>query len=264
VNQAASATAATSSVNPSFAGQSVTLTADVTSSGPTPTGNAIFTAGSTMLGTVALSGGSASYTISSLITPGTQTITVSYSGDASTQPSSTTLSQVVNAAVTLIPPASTTLTVTAGQAVTAPISVSGAAGFSGQVTFACSGLPANAGCSFSPATVIVSGTNPVSTQLSVNTAASATTSQEGGQRFGTVAYGVGLAGLMLFWPTRRRARTWVILICTFALMAIGLVSCSSGGDTAPGLEATQDTYNFTVTASSGKVQTQSSYTLVVQ
>lgn len=77
--------------------------------------------------------------------------------------SSARLSQVVNAAFTLAPGAggSTTLTVNAGQTVTAPINVTGVAGFSGQVTFACSGVPANAGCSFSPATINLSGTPAV-------------------------------------------------------------------------------------------------------
>ncbi len=161
VNQAASATAATSSVNPSFAGQSVTLTANVTSAGPTPTGNVTFTSGSTTLASVALSGGSASYTTSSFTTVGTQTITVSYAGDANTQASSTSLSQVVNAAFNTAPggSGSTTLTVKAGQTVSAPINVTGAAGFSGPVTFACSGLPANSSCSFSPATITVSGSD---------------------------------------------------------------------------------------------------------
>jgi hypothetical protein len=269
VNQAASATAATSSANPSFAGQSVTLTANVTSGGPTPTGNIVFTSGSTTLATVALSGGSASYTTSSFTTVGTQTITASYSGDANTQASSTTLSQVVNAAFALAPGSSgsTTLTVKAGQTVTAPINVTGAAGFSGQVTFACSGLPANSSCSFSPATVTVSGTTVIPTLLSVNTAAGTTTSQlrQNGRRLGAVAYGLGLAGLMLFWPIRRRGtRLWAMLICCFALATMGLTSCSSGSTAAPTPETAAGTYNFTVTASSGNVQSQSSYTLVVQ
>jgi hypothetical protein len=270
VNQAASATAATSSANPSFAGQSVTLTAKVTSAGPTPTGNVVFSSGSTTLGTVALSGGSAAYTSSSFDTVGTQTITASYSGDANTQQSSTTLSQVVNAAFALAPGSSgsTTLTVKAGQTVSAPINVTGAAGFSGQVTFVCSGLPANTSCSFSPATINVSGTTVVSTLLSVNTAASTTTSQmrqHGGRGLGTVAYGLGLAGLMLLWPLRRRgARLWAMLICSFALAAMGLTSCSAGSGASPTPETTTGTYNFTVTASSGNVQTQTSYTLVVQ
>jgi hypothetical protein len=132
VNQAASATALTSSANPSFAGESLTLTANVTSPGPTPTGNVTFTSGSTTLGTVALSGGSATYATSSFTTTGPQTITVSYSGDANTQASSVSLSQVVNAAFTLAPDGggNTTLTVKAGQTVSAPINVTGAAGFS--------------------------------------------------------------------------------------------------------------------------------------
>ena len=270
VSQAASAIAIASSANPSFAGQSVTLTANVTSSGPTPTGNLVFTSGATTLATVALSGGSASYTTASFITVGTQTITASYSGDANTQPSSTTLSQVVNAAFSLAPGSSgiTTLTVKAGQTVTAPINVTGAAGFSGQVTFACSGLPANTSCSFSPATVTVSGATVVPTLLSVNTAASTTTSQlrqDGDRGFGTVAYSLGLAGLMLLWPIRRKgARVWTTLMCGFALVAMGLTSCSAGNGSSPTPKTTTGTYNFTVTASSGNVQAQTSYSLVVQ
>jgi hypothetical protein len=268
VNQAASATAVTSSANPGFAGESVTLTAKVSSSEPTPTGKVTFTSGSTTLGTVALTGGSAAYTTSSFTTVGTQTITASYSGDANTQASSATLSQVINAAFALAPGGTTTLTVQSGQTVSAPINVTGAAGFSGQVTFACSGLPANANCSFSPATIMVSGTPAVPTSLSVNTAAGTTMSQlkeDGGGRIRTAAYGLGLASLVLFWPIRRRrtARLWAMLICMVAFTALGLTGCSSGGSNTPP-ETTPGTYNFTVTASSGSVQTQSSYTLVVQ
>jgi hypothetical protein len=270
VNQAASATAVTSSANPSFSGQSVTLTANVTSPGPTPTGNVTFTSGSTTLGTVALSGGSATYTTSSFTTTGTQAIIVSYSGDANTQASSASLSQVINAAFTLAPDGggNTTLTVKAGQSVSAPINVTGAAGFSGAVTFACTGLPASASCSFSPASINVSGTAAVPTLLTVNTAASSMASQlrqDGGRGFGTVAYSLGLAGLMLLWPIRRKgARLCAMLICSFALAAMGLTSCSAGSGATPTPETTTGTYNFTVTASSGNVKTQSSFTLVVQ
>lgn len=270
VNQAASGTAATSSANPSFAGQSVTLTANVTSTGPTPTGNVVFTSGSTTLGTVALSGGSAAYTTSSFTTAGTQLITASYSGDGNTQASSTTLSQVVNSAFALAPSGSgsTTLTVQSGQTVSAPINVTGTAGFSGQVTFACSSLPTNATCSFSPATITVSGTPAVPTLLAVNTAGSTTTSQlrqDGRGGIGKVAYGLGLAGLILLWPIRRRgSRFWAMLLCMLAFGALGLNGCSGGGGGNNPAKTAAGTYNFTVTASSGNVQTQSAYTLVVQ
>ena len=264
VNQAASATAIASSANPSFAGQSVTLTANVTSPGPTPTGSVTFTSGPTTLGTVALSGGSAAYTTSSFTTVGTQTITASYSGDANTQASSGPLSLMVNAAFTLAPDGgvNTTLTVNAGQTVSAPINVTGAPGFSGQVTFACSGLPANASCSFSPATINLSGTPAVPTLLSVNTAAGATVSQ---LRLGFGAYGLAFAGLILFWPARRKAtRLWVLLFCVLGFTMLGLNGCSKGSGSTPPAQTAAGTYSFTVVASSGSVKTQSAYTLVAQ
>jgi Bacterial Ig-like domain (group 3)/FG-GAP-like repeat len=270
VSQAASVTAATSSANPSFAGQSVTFAANVTSNGPTPTGNVTFNSGSTVLGTVALSGGSAAYTTTSLTTVGTQTITASYSGDADTQASSATVSQVVNAAFALAPGSggSTTLTVQSGQTVNAPINVTGTAAFSGSVTFSCSGLPANASCSFSPATITVSGTPAVSTLLSVNTVGGTTVSrmrQDEHRGISAVAYGLSLAGLVLFWPMRRReGRLGTMLICMFALTVLGLNGCSGGGSGSNPAKTTPGTYNFTVTATSGNVQAQTAYTLVVQ
>jgi hypothetical protein len=263
VNQSPSATAITSSANPGFAGQSLTLTANVTSGGPMPTGNVTFASGSTTLGTVALSGGSANFS-TSFNTAGTQAITVSYSGDTNTQASSTSLSQVINAAFALAPDGTgnTTLTVKAGQTVSAPINVTGAAGFSGPVTFACSGLPANTSCSFSPATITVSGPAAVPTLLTVNTAASSVASQLR-PNFG--AYGLTFAGMFLLWPAwRRGGRIWALLMCTITFATLGLSGCSTGSGPAPAAQTSTGTYNFTVTATSGKVQSQSSYTLVVQ
>jgi hypothetical protein len=135
VNQAVSTTTVTSSVNPSFAGQSVTLIAKVTSNGPTPTGNVTFTSGSTTLAIVALTGGSAAYTTTSFTTAGTLAITASYSGDANTQASSATLSQVVAGPTLTLSPASITfpgqyvgtsglpITVTATNSGNAPLTI---------------------------------------------------------------------------------------------------------------------------------------------
>jgi Bacterial Ig-like domain (group 3)/FG-GAP-like repeat/Abnormal spindle-like microcephaly-assoc'd, ASPM-SPD-2-Hydin len=135
VNQAVSTTAVTSSVSPSLAGQSVTLTAKVTSNGPTPTGNVTFAAGSTTLATVALSGGSAAYTTSSFTTVGTLAIAASYSGDANTKASSAILSQVITGPTLTLSPSSITfpgqyvgtsglpLTVTATNPGSAPLTI---------------------------------------------------------------------------------------------------------------------------------------------
>jgi hypothetical protein len=267
VSQASSATAVTSSANPSFAGQSVTLTVSVASTGPTPTGNMSFTSGSTALGTVALSGGSAAYTTTSLTSAGTQTITVTYSGDANTQASSGTINQVINAAFTPAPGSggSATLTVKSGKTVTTPISVTGAAGFSGQVALACSGLPAGAACSFTPATVAVSGTTPGSSSLTVNTgagAAAALSVQDFGTGIHRVAYGFTFGSFLLLGVIRRRgSRMWALFGCLLLLCSLGMTAC--GGNSTPA-GTNPGTYNFTVTATSGSLSSSNTYTLNVQ
>jgi hypothetical protein len=83
----------TSSPNPSNYGQSVTFTATVPSG---VTGTVQFMDGSTVLGTAALSGTTASLTTSAL-TPGTHPVTAVYSGDANYNPATSAVdSQVVN------------------------------------------------------------------------------------------------------------------------------------------------------------------------
>ncbi len=97
--RAASTTTLTSSANPSVVGQPVTFTATVSSTAGTPTGNVTFSRDGTSLGTVALSGGQAAVTTSTLAV-GPHTITAEYRGDVNSQPSSDTLIQTVNKAAT--------------------------------------------------------------------------------------------------------------------------------------------------------------------
>jgi hypothetical protein len=69
-----------SSLNPSFIGQSVTFTAEVTADGGTPTGNVSFREGPQVLGVAPLLGGTASFTTSAL-GPGPHAISTLYGGD---------------------------------------------------------------------------------------------------------------------------------------------------------------------------------------
>lgn len=88
-----SATALSSSPNPSQSGQAVTFTATVT--GASPTGTVTFKDGAATLGAAPLSGGIANFTTSSL-SIGSHSITATYNGDANNAPStSAALNQVV-------------------------------------------------------------------------------------------------------------------------------------------------------------------------
>ncbi|MGB0048040.1 MAG: choice-of-anchor tandem repeat GloVer-containing protein, partial [Terriglobales bacterium] len=98
VNQYSTSTAVASNLNPSTYGQAVTLTATVSSAGPTPTGTATFRNGKKSLGSATLSGGVAKLTTPALPV-GDLAIAASYSGDAANKKStSPPLEQVVNQA----------------------------------------------------------------------------------------------------------------------------------------------------------------------
>jgi Bacterial Ig-like domain (group 3) len=96
VSKATTTTALTSSLNPSNFGQSVTFTASVTPQfGGTVKGSVTFYDGATALKTVALSGGVAKFTTSTL-TSGAHNIKATYNGSTSFIGSSASLTQTVN------------------------------------------------------------------------------------------------------------------------------------------------------------------------
>jgi len=124
-------TTVTSGLNPSTSGQSVTFTAVVTPSGAT--GNFTFFDGAAVLGTVAVSSGSAQLSTTTL-TSGTHSITAAYNGDNS-------FSSSTSAVLTQIVKIDTTTVLTSdvnpssfGQSVTFTVTVSPAAA-TGSVTF---------------------------------------------------------------------------------------------------------------------------------
>lgn len=95
VKPEASSTAFTSSPNPSTVGQLVTFTATVTATVGTPTGNVVFKNGTTTLGTVALSAGTATMTYR-FPSQGSFSLKAAYQGSVNNAPSSFTLTQTVN------------------------------------------------------------------------------------------------------------------------------------------------------------------------
>jgi streptogramin lyase len=152
VNRASTATTLMSSANPSVFGQAVTFTVTVSAVSPgasTPSGTVTFRDGGVSIGSGTLSGGSTTFTDSSL-SLGIHTITDSYGGDTNCSASSSAaISQTVNRAST-----ATTLTNSAnpsvfGQAVIFTVIVSavspGAGTPSGTVTFRDGGVSIGSG-----------------------------------------------------------------------------------------------------------------------
>ncbi len=143
------------------AGASVMLSATVTptSGSGTPTGTVSFSSGGTTLAMISLSNGAASYSTTSLPV-GSDAISAVYSGDSNFSGStSNAITVTVQAPVPsfTIGASPASGTVTAGSTAQTTITVTPVNGFNSPVSFACSGLPTGATCSFSPSTVTPSG-----------------------------------------------------------------------------------------------------------
>ena len=97
-----------------------------------------------------------------------------------------------------------TATVTAGSPATYNLAVTGINGYTGTVTFACSGLPAHSSCSFSPASIVASGVSQPTVLTLTTTAATASlsrpslpSSKPGAPTFWANLGGLGIFGLVL-------------------------------------------------------------------
>jgi len=116
---------------------------------------------------------------------GTHTISASYSGDPSFNPSGTTQSQMFTITpgfyVSISPAQSAVLIKSPGSTGSAPISVSNSTGFSGTISLSCAPLPAEATCSFSLANIKAAGTL-TSTAVTVTVSTTAATATLGVRR----------------------------------------------------------------------------------
>jgi hypothetical protein len=127
VSQASTTTALASAPNPSVSGQNVTFTSTIAVMSPgsgTPTGTVTFSEGATTLGTGSLnSSGHASYSTSTL-SIGSHIVTASYGGDANfTGSASTSVTQVVTKVNTTTTVSSSNNPSVSGQSVTFTASV---------------------------------------------------------------------------------------------------------------------------------------------
>jgi hypothetical protein len=266
------------SATTAVSGTSITFTAKVaeTSGAGIPTGTVTFDDGSTTLGTGTLSSGTATYTASGL-SVGSHSITASYGGDSGNAASASTAVSVAITAATAgdfsISLSPTSGSVAQGASATTTVSIAPTGGFSQQVSFACSGLPQHAACSFSPATVTPSGTNAATTTLTIQTNGSTAAlqrlatpgrwSHSGATTALSFLCGAGLVGLSLLrW---RRKNGFAYGYFGFALAMIlaagAMVGCGGSGSTS---KTQAGTSQITITATAGSVTHSATYSLTVQ
>jgi hypothetical protein len=240
------------------------------SSRPALTGTVSFYDGTTLLGSSSLGSGAATYSLSTL-SVGTHSITAVYSGDANFNPNTSAVSAVTVAAVApafTLSAAPSSTTVSQGQNGVATLTLTANATFSGSVTLACSGAPANASCTVNPASVtLATGGSATATLVFATTTATASLrgqdaplSRSPFRSSGALAL-VALVGM--FADRRSRRRLLVALFAVVLLFAgMSLTGCgSSGSNSGSGSVnlVAKGTYTVTVTATpsggSGSAQT---------
>ncbi|MGB0043541.1 MAG: Ig-like domain repeat protein, partial [Terriglobales bacterium] len=240
----ATTTMLSSSQNPANQGASVTFTATVTTVGTNNlNGTVTFYNGNTQIGTYTFNGTAttamATLTTSSLPV-GTDTITAGYGGDTNGNAASTStpLSQVINPVFTLTN-LTTPAAVLSGESTTFTVTVTavGSSTFAANVTFTCSGLPANTTCSAPPITATTP--SPVQETVTIQTTGPNQTQGEirrrrADNRSPWLPLTLPLAGIVMAGVAGRKVwkHSAVASLC-LSLMLLGLLVACGGKTTTP-------------------------------
>lgn len=207
---------------------------------------------------------------------GTHTVSASYSGDSSFNASTSTPQTFTITAgfFAVISGAQSNVVVSApGGSGTSSVSIANSTGFSGMIALACSGLPSEAACVFSPSSITANGTASTTSATITVTTTAAVARAESPQRLNWPAQwvlGAGLFASVLLVAGKRRGRG----LCLLLLLTLILITPSCGGSSNsggsgntgpppnPGTPA--GTYPVTVTATSGTTVSTTGFTLIVQ
>jgi hypothetical protein len=238
-----------------------------------PGGTVTFYNGSTQLGVAQQSGQQAtssglvstfSFGTSSLPV-GQNSITAQYSGDGNYVASSAAPATVIVDADFSFAAGSSSVTVTRpGGTASNTLTITGQTGYNSTINFSsasCAGLPLLSKCTFTPGSVIGSGSSMVTITTTAPSAAL--------QGFGWTSTGFVFAGVLLMGVPFRRTRFKTALILGLCSVALGSVACgggsgAGGGGGHPGTPRGSYPVIVTATTSDGVVSHAANFTLVVQ
>jgi hypothetical protein len=208
-------------------------------------------------------GATLSYTFS---TPGTYTLSAIYSGDPYYKSSTgTDTTKIISATPTFTTTPLSTMqsTISAGQTGLYSFTINQSV-YTGTLSFACSGLPANSSCGFSPSTIIGAGCS------TSNTVAFSILTQQGQPVAASLISGsgpwgivslIGVVSMALLLGLRRRLvlrHTGLWLTLALLLASSGLMACGKGSTVVAATPS--GAYTITVTTS-GTTGTPSVFTV---
>lgn len=158
-----------------------------------------------------------------------------------------------------------TITVLPGQSGAATINIDLQNGFSSTVNFACSGLPADASCSFSPASFTPASSMAQNVQLFVATSKTSAGIDPESKMIGTkIPAAVFAAVFCCIGFRKRKLLPLLCLAATAAFEAIALAGCGGASTQATNVASKLVTSTITVTATSGSLQHTATFSLTAQ
>lgn len=263
----ATSTALTAMPTSATAGVSVSFTATVTpaSGAAAPTGTVTFYNGATSIGTGSLNASGVATLSTTALSAGSDSITAQYGGAAAFSGST---SAAVIVTITAPPPPDFSLSIspTSGTEnssvpATAALTVTPINGFTGTVSFACSGQPSYLACGFNPATLTPAG-SALSTTVTFGVTSVKSAHSNSGARPGprqgsrlsplvAVAFGVGFLLLARARQYRHLFRTTAALL--FGLALFNIAACAK--------KPSPQTSTVTITATSGTLSHATTYSL---
>lgn len=247
------------SPNPAPFGTTVTLTAKVNAKNASPVGEVSFLDGATVLATMPLNGGSATYSTSTLAV-GTHTLTASYPGLSGYLASTSAPAQeIITAADFAFSASPDSRTLYTGESTSFTVNLKPGNGFNLSVALACSQLPANITCTFNPATLTPAN---ATSKLVIHTSAP---SRQAGA---SVRNGVGLTamtGLILFFlPRRLRRRSVSLMLLALSCLAMTIGGCGGPGTLSGGTPTGTQSITITGTATNGAQSLTHTATVTLQ
>jgi hypothetical protein len=267
VNKGAPAAGLTASPNPILVQNTVTLTATVASSVGTPTGSVVFSDSGTTLGTANLAGGIATLSVSTLGV-GSHSITAVYGGDGNfNSVSSAAVSETVQDFTLTAGGSGSSQTVQPGGTATytLPMSPSGGTTFPAAVTLSATGLPTGFTATFSPPS-LAAGSSATSVVLTIQVPLTARLENRRQPGCGLPLVALGML-ILPFLGGVRHSRKWLRRLALIVILLAGaggvtmLTGCGGGSS---GSGSQPNTYNITVTATSGALSHSTNVTLTVQ
>jgi len=260
--------------------QALTVTVAVSggTGNPTPSGTVTLSSGG-YNAQQTLASGAASFTIAAgTLGNGANTLTASYSGDATyAVASSTTTVTVEPVSVTTTTPSA----VSPGSSATSTVTLTGSNGYSGTMNLACTLTSSPTGaqslptCSLNPASVTLASGGNGTSALTVKTTAASTTAlaRPTDQHLWKLGGGGAVLAAVLLFGIPFRRRRWTSMLALLLLVAAaGAIGCVSGKSTSSGggsstPATTAGNYTFTIAATdsaNAKITTSTTISVTVQ